>query len=161
LSLAKIQAWAAKDGRVDPTKDRSPRELEVLDKFCRIAMDLSEVVPHQGAKAGKGGAHHDLDFGRMVKGRKTPIVFAGIVFKPRTGHFERRNDINTPDAVRIYLRLSEAGGKRGPWRDWVHDDDGLKPEPEWRYVEIPPDASLAGEELLNLVEDAYFEVVGI
>ncbi len=66
-----------------------------------------------------------------------------------------------PDAVRIYLRLSEPGGNRTPWKDWVHPDDGLKPETEWRYVEIPPEASLAGDELLNLVEDAYFEVVGI
>ena len=161
MSLAKIQAWAAKDGRVDPTKDRSPRELEVLDKFCRIALDLQEVVPHQGAKAGKGGAHHDLDFGRMVKGRKTPVVFCGILFKVKSGHFERRNDIHAIDTVRIYLKLSAAGGQRGPWKDWVHDDDGLKPEPEWRYLEIPPDASLAGDEILNLVEDAYFEVVGI
>ncbi len=161
MSLAKIQAWAAKDGRVDPTKDRSPRELEVLDKFCRIALDLSEVVAFQGAKAGKGGSHHDLAFGRMVKGRKTPVVFCGILFKVKSGQFERRNDISTADAVRVYLRLSAAGGARGPWKDWVHDDDGLKPDPEWRYVEIPPDASLAGEELLNMLEDAYFEVVGI
>jgi hypothetical protein len=161
LSLAKIQAWAAKDGRVDPTKDRSPRELEVLDKFSRIALDLSEVVPFQGAKAGKGGAHHDLAFGRMVKGRKTPVVFCGILFKPKSGQFERRNDIVTPDAVRVYLRLSAAGGARTPWKDWVHDDDSLKPDPEWRYVEIPPTADLGGEELLNMIEDAYFEVVGI
>jgi hypothetical protein len=161
LSLAKIQAWAAKDGRLDPSADRSPRELQVLDRFCRIAMDLSEVVPHQGAKAGKGGAHHDLDFGRMVKGRKTPVVFAGILFKPKSGLFERRNDITTPDAVRIYLKISAAGAARSPWKDWIHDDDGLKPETEWRYVEIPPQAELAGDELLDLVEDAYFEVVGI
>jgi hypothetical protein len=161
LSLAKIQAWASKEGRFDPSKDRSPRELEVLDKFCRIAMDLQEVVPFQGAKAGRGGSHHDLGFGRMVKGRKTPIVFCGILFKPKSGQFERRNDIPSPDTVRIYLRLSEAGGARGPWKDWVHPDDGLKPEPEWRYLEIPPDASLAGEEMLNLIEDAFFEVVGI
>jgi hypothetical protein len=161
LSFAKIQTWIAKEGRFDPSKDRSSRELEVLDKFCRIAMDLSEVVPHQGAKAGKGGAHHDLQFGRMVKGRKTPVVFCGILLKPASGLFERRNDMKTPDAVRIYLRLSVAGGQRTPWKDWVHDDDGLKPEPEWRYVEIPPEASLAGDELLNLLEDAYFEVVGI
>lgn len=161
MSLQKIQAWVAKDGRNDPSKDRSPRELEVLDKFCRIALDLSEVVPFQGAKAGKGGAHHDLDFGRMVKGRKTPVVFVGILFKPKSGQFERRNDIVVQDAVRIYLKLSAAGGARTPWKDWVHEDDGLKPEPEWRYVEIPPGASLAGDELLNLIEDAYFEVVGI
>jgi hypothetical protein len=161
LSLAKIQSWVAKDGRHDPSKERSPRELEVLDKFCRIAMDLSEVVPHQQARAGKGGAHHDLQFGRMVKGRKTPVVFCGILFKPKSGQFERRNDIATADAVRVYLKLSAAGGARGPWKDWVHDDDGLKPEPEWRYVEIPPEANLAGDELLNLLEDAYFEVVGI
>ena len=89
------------------------------------------------------------------------IVFCGILFKPKSGQFERRNDITAHDAVRVYLRLSEAGGARGPWKDWVRPDDGLKPEPEWRYVEIPADASLAGEELLNLVEDAYFEVVGI
>jgi hypothetical protein len=161
LSLAKIQAWVAKEGRFDPSKDRSPRELEALDRFCRIAMDLSEVVPFQGAKAGKGGAHHDLGFGRMVKGRKTPVVFCGILFKPKTGVLERRNDFRAADAVRVYLRISEAGGARTSWKEWVHPDDGLKPEPEWRYVEIPPEASLAGEELLNLMEDAYFEVVGI
>jgi hypothetical protein len=160
VSLAKIQAWVAKDGRADPSKDRSARELEVLDRFCRITMDLSEVVPHQGARAGKGGAHHDLDFGRMVPNRKTPVVFCGILFKPKSGHFERRKDI-PEGSVRIYLRISEAGGARTPWKDWVHEDDGLKPEPEWRYVEIPPEAHLAGDELLNLVEDAYFEVVGI
>jgi hypothetical protein len=156
-----MQAWVAKEGRSDPSKDRSPRELLVLDKFCRIAMDLSEVVPHQGSKAGKGGAHHDLDFGRMVKGRKTPVVFCGILFKVKSGQFERRNDIKTADAVRIYMKLSAAGGARTPWKDWVHDDDGLKPEPEWRYVEIPPEANLDGEELLNMLEDTYFEVVGI
>lgn len=161
MSLAKIQAWVAKDGRFDPAKDRTPRELEVLDKFCRIALDLQEVIPHQGAKAGKGSSHHDLGFGRMVKGRKTPVVFCGILFKPKTGQFERRNDIKTPDAVRIYLKISEAGGARTPWKEWVHPDDGLKPEPEWRYVEIPPEASVAGEELLNMMEDSYFEVVGI
>ncbi len=161
MSLAKIQAWLGRDGRIDVSKDRSPRELEVLDRFCRIAMDLAEVVPHQGAKAGKGGEQHDLDFGRMVKGRKTPVVFCGILFKPHGGQWARRNDITVPDTVRIYLRLSEPGGNRTPWKDWVHPDDGLKPETEWRYVEIPPEAGLAGDELLNLVEDAYFEVVGI
>jgi len=101
VSLAKIQAWVAKDGRSDPSKDRSPRELAVLDKFCRIAMDLQEVVPFQGAKAGKGGSHHDIGFGRMVKGRKTPVIFCGILFKPKGGQFERRNDIKADDTVRI------------------------------------------------------------
>ena len=89
------------------------------------------------------------------------MVFCGILFKPRAGHFERRNDIKTENAVRIYMKLSEAGGQRTAWKGWVHNDDGLKPEPEWRYVEIPPEAALAGEELLNMMEDSYFEVVGL
>ena len=160
MSLTKIQAWLAANGRLDVTKDRSPRELEVLDKFCRLALDLSEVVPHQGAKVGKGGEQHDLNFGRTVKERKTPVIFAGVLFKPKSGLFARRIDI-LPDAVRVYLRLSEAGGARTPWKDWVKPDDGLKPEPEWRYLEIPPTADLSGDELLNMLEDAYFEVVGI
>jgi hypothetical protein len=89
-------------------------------------------------------------------------VFCGVLFKPAPGQqWMRRNVITAPDTVRVYLRLSEAGGNRSPWKSHVHADDGLKPEPEWRYVEIPPDLSVAGDELLDLVEDAYFEVVGI
>src|SRR6185503_8304735 len=103
-------------------------------------MDLAEVVPHQGARAGKGGEQHDLQFGRMVKGRKTPVLFCGLLFKSKGGQWMRRNDITTDDTVRVYLRLSEAGGNRGAWKPYVHPDDGLKPETEWRYVEIPPDA---------------------
>ena len=125
-------------------------------------MDLIDVVPHQGAKVGKGGEHYDLEFGRTLKTRKTPVMFAGILFRSTApGPWVRRNDMKVPDEVRIYLRLSPAGSARSPWKERFHDDDALKADPAWRYVEIPPDQSLAGEEMLDLLEDAYFEVVGI
>ena len=43
MSLEKIKVWIASDGRLDVTEGRGPRELEALDRFCRIALDLDGV----------------------------------------------------------------------------------------------------------------------
>lgn len=161
MSLDKIRNWVTTSGRVDVTKDRSDRELAVLDAVTRIALDLDGVVLHQGAKAGKGAEQHDLNFARKMEGRKTPVLFCGVLFKPKDGPWFRRVDIGTPDAVRVYLRTTESAGKASPWAERIHPDDGLKSDPDWRYLEIPPGLELSGEELRNLIEDAYFQVAGM
>ena len=161
MSLDKIRSWVATAGRVDVTKDRSERELAVLQRIARIALDLDGVVLHQGAKATKGGEQHDLDFARRMPGRKTPVPFAGVLFKPKDGPWYRRNDVAEADAVRLYLRTTEAAAKASAWGERFVADDGLKSDPEWRYVEIPPSLDIAGDELLDLIEDAYYQVAGI
>lgn len=161
LSLDKIRNWVATTGRVDVTKDRTDRELAVLKAVTEIALDLDGVVLHQGAKAGKGGEQHDLNFARRMEGRKTPVLFCGVLFRPRDKTWFRRQDITTVDAVRVYLRTTEAAGKASPWAERIHSDDGLKSDPEWRYLEIPPGLDMGGEELRNLIEDAYFQVAGM
>ena len=161
LSLAKVRDWIARKGRLDVAEGRSVRELAFLDRVCSIAMDLDGVVPHQGAKVGKGGEHHDMSFGRMLKVRKTPVLFCGALLPPKDGKWTRRSDPPAADTVRLYLKISEAGGNRSPWSDMVSEDDSFKPNEEWRYVEIPDRVDLDGDELLDLIEDAYFEVVGI
>jgi len=161
LSLEKIRTWMTTVGRTDVTAGRSERELAVFAKVCRIAMDLDGVVPHQGARAAKGGEQHDLDFGRRVPTRKTPVIFCGLCFKPAEGPWMRRNDFAEPESVRVYVRLTPEGVRRSPWADRIKDDDGLKPEEGWRYVEIPPSLDISGDALLDLIEDAYFEAGGI
>jgi hypothetical protein len=162
LSLDKIRSWVQTSGRVDVTQGRSERELAVLQRISRIALDLDGVVLHQGAKAGKGGEQHDLDFARRMPERKTPIVFCGVIFKPAQGApFFRRNDIKEPDTVRLYLRTTEAASKASAWGERFVNDDGLKSDPEWRYVDIPPSLEITGDELLDLIEDAYYQVAGI
>ncbi len=161
MSLAKVRAWIEKNGRYDIGKGRSERELAVLDRFCRIALDLQNVVPHQGAKAGKGGEQCDLYFGRLVETRKTPILFCGVILAQPGKDWYRKGDPLTDGTARIYLKLSEAGGARSDWADMVHDDDAATPDKEWRYLELPERVPVDGDELLDLVEDAYFEVAGI
>lgn len=164
MSLAKMQEWMTTSGRLDVTEGLSEREKEVFDQVARIAMDLDGVIPHQGAKVGKLGEHLDLNFGRMLKGRKTPVIFCGLLFAPRTppgDEWQRKDPPPEKDTVRLYVRLSETGVERSPWSYMAAGDDSLKPDPEWRYVEIPERVPLDGEELLDLIEDAYFEVVGI
>jgi hypothetical protein len=159
--LDKIRQWVATQGRFDVTKDRSERELAVLGKAARIALDLDGVVLFQGAKAGKGGEQHDLSFARKMPNRKTPVLFCGVVLKPASGPWYRRNDFAEPDSVRVYLRTTEAAAKASAWGERIQADDGLKSDPEWRYIEIPPSLDLGGEELLNLIEDAYYQVAGM
>ena len=149
------------EGRRDIAEGRSAREIEVLDRICRIALDLDGVVPHQGAKVGKGGEQHDLSFGRMLPNRKTPVMFCGVLCRPADGQWTRRSDLPEADSVRLYLKLSEAGMNRSEWSYLACPDDGLKADPEWRYVEIPERMDVSGEEILDLIEDAWFEVVGI
>lgn len=162
LSVDKIRAWAATQGRVDITKDRSERELAVLQRVSRIALDLDGVVLHQGAKAGKGGEQHDLDFARRMPARKTPVLFCGVSFRPAEGTpWLRRNDIAPGGSVRLYLRTTEAASKASPWGERFCSDDGLKPDPEWRYVEIPASLAIDGDELMDLIEDSYYQVAGI
>jgi hypothetical protein len=161
MSLDKVRAWIAKSGRLDITKDRSQRELAILDKVCRIALDLDGVVAHQGAKVGKGGEQYDLSFGRMLPNRKTPVIFCGVLFRPQGQEWFRKSDPPEADAVRLYLRISEAGTNRSPWSFLAQPDDSLKHDGDWRYLEIPDRVDIEGEELLDLIEDAYFEVVGI
>lgn len=162
MSLDKIRSWVQTDGRFDLTKDRTERELAVIQRIARIALDLDGVVLHQGAKAGKGGEQHDLDFARRMPARKTPVLFAGILLKPPAGTIlARRNDFAAPEAVRLYLRTTEAAAKASAWAERFVNDDGLKSDPEWRYVEIPPSLDLAGDALLDLIEDAYYQVAGI
>jgi len=161
MSLEKARAWMREHGRLDIAEGRSAREIEVLDRVARIAMDLDGVVLHQGAKTGKGGEQHDLSFGRTREGRKTPILFAGVLLRPTDGNWYRKSDPIEEDAVRVYLKLSEAGVARSPWLDLAHEDDGIKPDGDWRYVEIPARVDVDGDELLDLLEDAYFEVDGI
>lgn len=161
MSLVKARAWMVEHGRVDIGKGRSAREHEVLDRITRIALDLDGVVLHQGAKAGKGAEQHDLSFGRKREGRKTPIIFAGVLLRPTNGEWHRRSDAMEEDMVRIYVKLSEAGINRSPWVDLAHEDDAIKADAEWRYVDIPARVDVSGEELLDLLEDSYFEVEGI
>ena len=37
----------------------------------------------------------------------------------------------------------------------------MTPDAEWRWLEINDRMDVSGDELLDLLEDAYFEVVGI
>jgi hypothetical protein len=161
VSLDKIRQWIATQGRVDVTKDRTERELAVLARVARIALDLDGVVLFQGAKAGRGGEQHDLGFARKMPSRKTPVLFAGVILKPASGTFARRVDIAEPETVRLYLRTTEAAGKASAWAERIHPDDGLKSDPEWRFLDIPPSLDVGGDELLNLIEDAYYQVAGM
>lgn len=162
MSLDKIRNWIQTQGRFDLTKDRSERELAVIDRVARIALDLDGVVAFQGAKAGKGGEQHDLNFARRMPGRKTPVLFCGLLMKPAAGApWLRRNDTKTADTVRLYLRTTEAAGAASPWAAKFVNDDGLKSDPEWRYVEIGPADDMSGDTLLNMIEDAYYQVGGI
>ena len=162
MSLAKVIDWMRTDGRLDITEGRSQRELAVLDRICRVVMDLDAVVPHQGARVGKGGEQLDLQFGRMLPSRKTPVLFCGVLLQARGDDlWQRRDPSPERDTVRLYLRISEVGMARSPWSYMASGDDSPKPDPEWRYVEIPDRVELDGEEILDLIEDAYFEVVGI
>jgi len=151
------------DGRRDIAEGRSAREIEVLDRICRIALDLDGVVLHQGAKAGLAGEQPDLMFGRMVPQRKTPILFAGVILRPQSTDepWQRRSAVPEADTVRLHLKLTEAAMNRSDWVDLFHDDDAPKQDAEWRYLEIPDRLDVSGDELLDLLEDAYFEVVGI
>ena len=161
MSLDKIRHWIATQGRVDFTKDRSERELEVLRRIFRIVMDLDGVSPHQGAKAGKGAEQHDLDFGRRMETRKTPLLFCGVLLSQREGGWMRRSDLGGPEHVRIYVRLTPEGVRRSAWSDRIKDDDSLKSDPDWRYIEIPPVLPIAGDEILDLIEDAHLEASGL
>ena len=100
-------------------------------------------------------------FGRMVKGRKTPILFAGVILRPTGDEWMRRSDRPEKDAVRLHLKLSEAGVNRSEWSYLFQEDDALKADAEWRWAEIADRIDVSGDELLDLLEDAYFEVVGI
>ena len=162
MSLDKLRAWVEKTGRVDITKDRTERALHVLERITRIALDLEGVVLHQGAKAGKGGEQHDLDFARRMPSRKTPVPFCGVLLKPKAGEpWYRRNDIADENSVRLYLQTTEAAAKASPWAERFVNDDGLKSDPAWRYVEITPHVDVSGDALLDLIEDAYYQVAGI
>jgi hypothetical protein len=161
VSLDKARVWMKSQGRRDISEGRSARELEVLDRICRIALDLDGVMLHQGAKAGIAGEQPDLMFGRKVKGRKTPILFAGVVLKPKGDQWMRRSDPPETDAVRLHLKISEAGANRSEWGYLFAEDDGLKSDAEWRWCEISERMDVSGDELLDLLEDAFFEVVGI
>lgn len=161
MSLDKIRAWIAAQGRTDVTAGRSERELAVLNRIARIALDLDGVVLHQGAKAGKGGEQHDVDFGRRMPGRKTPVLFCGVLFRPTSPPWYRKTDMAGPDCVRVCLRTTAEAAKRSPWAAHVREDDGIKADPEWRFVEIAPDMDIAGEVIQDLIEDAYFQVAGI
>ena len=161
MSLEKARTWIREHGRRDIADGRSAREQQGLQRNTRIAPDLDGVVLHQGAKAGLNGAQHDLTFGRKRDGRKTPIPFAGVLLRPKGDGWERRSDKPDVDDVRPYVQLSEAGINRSPWVDMAHDDDAIKADAEWRYVHIPARVDVSGEELLDLLEDSYFEVEGI
>jgi hypothetical protein len=161
LSLDKIRSWVQTTGRFDPTKNRSERELKVIDRVARIALDLDGVVLHQGAKAGKGGEQHDINFARRMPSRKTPVLFAGLLLKPASGPWFRRSDLAEADSVRLYLRTTEAAAKASPWGERFLNDDGLKSDAEWRYVTIPPTLDIQDDVLLDLIEDAYYQVAGI
>ncbi len=161
VSLDKARAWMRSKGRRDIAEGRSARELEVLDRICRIALDLDGVVLHQGAKAGISGEQPDLMFGRKVESRKTPILFAGVILRPKGDEWMRRSDRPESDGVRLHLKLSEAGANRSDWADLFHEDDAVKADAEWRWLEIAERIDVSGDELLDLLEDAFFEVVGI
>ncbi len=161
MSLEKARNWMLSKGRRDIAKGRSARELEVLDRFCRIGLDLDGVMLHQGAKAGRGGEQPDLMLGRKKPERKTPILFAAIVLRPAEPEWARRTPVPEKDAVRIYLKLNETGAARSDWADLFQDDDSVKPDSEWRFIELADRIDITGDELLDLIEDAYFEVVGI
>ena len=63
--------------------------------------------------------------------------------------------------LKVYLKPNETGANRSDWADLFQEDDSVKPDAEWRFIELPDRIDVAGDELLDLVEDAYFEVVGI
>jgi hypothetical protein len=161
VSLEKARNWIQTEGRRDIAKGRSPRELEVLDRICRIGLDLDGVMLHQGAKAGRGGEQPDLMFGRKKQERKTPILFCGIVLRPKESVWARRTPVPEADTVRLYLKLNEAGANRSEWGYMFQDDDSVKPDAEWRFIELNDRMDISGDEILDLIEDAYFEVVGI
>ena len=161
MSLEKARAWMRSEGRRDVAEGRSARVLAVLDHICRIALDLDGVALHQGAKAGVAGEQPDLMFGRAVEGRKTPVLFAGVTLRPDGEFWMRRSARPDADAVRLHLKISEAGAHRSDWADMFQEDDGPKTDPEWRWIEIAERIDVSGDELLNLLEDTYFEVVGI
>ena len=149
------------EGRCDIAEGRSARELEVLDRICRIALDLDGVVLPQGAKAATNGEQPDLMFGRKKDDRKTPVLFAGVYLRPTGDEWARRSDMPEAGAVRLSLKISEPGASRSDWGYLFQDDDGLKADAEWRWIEIAENMDVSGDELLDLLEDAYFEVVGI
>ncbi len=161
MSLDKARDWMRTQGRRDIAKGRSERELVVLDRLCRIALDLDGVVLHQGAKAGQNGEQPDLMFGRKKDGRKTPILFAGVYLRPTGYEWYRRSDKPETDAVRLSLKITEAGAARGDWGYMFNDDDGQKTDAEWRWLDVAENMDVSGDELLDLLEDAYFEVAGI
>lgn len=163
MSLEKARAWMRTEGRRDIAEGRSARELEVLDRICRIALDLDGVVLHQGAKAGQAGEQPDLMFGRMVPKRKTPVLFAGVVLRPHSTDepWQRRSSPPEADAMRLHLKLTEAAANRSEWSYLFQDDDAVRQDAEWRFLEINDRMDVSGDELLDLIEDAYFEVVGI
>ncbi len=161
VSLEKAKAWMLTHGRRDVTENLSARERQVFDRITRIVLDLDGVVLLQAAKAGRGGEAYSLSWGRKKDGRKTPILFGGVLLKPKGKEWPRRSDAPETDEVRLYLKLSEAGGNRSPWADLVAEDDAIKADAEWRWLKIPERVDVDGEEILDLIEDAYFEVVGI
>jgi len=161
VSLRKGKEWMQVHGRVDAAEGRTPRELEVLDRVLSIVLDLDGVVLHQGAKVGQGGEQHDLSFGRKKAERKTPIIFGGVLLRPTGTTWVRRSDAPETDVVRVYLKISEAAAAASDWADLIQEDDALKPDGEWRYLEIAERIDISGDELLDLIEDAYFAVVGI
>ena len=59
------------------------------------------------------------------------------------------------------MLLSEAAAAQSDWADLFHEDDAVKNDTEWRYVELPERIDVHGDELLDLIEDAYFAVAGI
>lgn len=156
-----MQAWMREHGRMDVTQGRSERELEVFDKFCRAALANDSVEPKQGAKVGKGGEHHDLQFARRIRDRKTPIPFCGILFRSQDDSWNRKSDPMPEGSVRIYVKTSAAACEMSDWADMCSNDDALKADKDWHYFEIPERVPLDGEEIEDLVDDAYYAVVGI
>lgn len=156
-----MKTWMCDHGRQDVTEGRSDRELEVFDVFCRAALSLDGVEPHQGAKVGKGGEHHDLQFARRIQDRKTPIPFCGILMKPTGDAWNRKSDPMEDGNVRIYVRTSSAACELHDWADLHHPNDALKNDKAWQYFDLPERIPVDGDEIRDLVADAYFAVVGI
>ncbi len=160
MSLEKARAWMRSEGRRDIAEGRSAREIEVLDRICRIALDLDGVVLHQGAKAGVAGEQPDLMFGRRKEGRKTPVLFAGVTLRPTGAEWFRRSPRPDPDVVRLHVRITEVGANRSELAYLVQNDDAPKPDPEWRWIDVPDTLDVSGDELLDLIEDSYLEAGG-